>query len=86
VRIAYNWRDSFLASIGDSAGSNPVYTEEYGQVDASVSYDFTDNLTVSLEALNLTDETMRQYSRHENLVRNYWETGARYNLGVRYSF
>lgn len=86
VRIAYNWRDSFLASIGDSAGSNPVYTEDYGQVDASVSYDLTDNLTLSLEALNLTDETQRQFSRHENLVRNYWETGARYNLGVRYNF
>ncbi|WP_331346614.1 TonB-dependent receptor [Cellvibrio sp. UBA7661] len=86
VRIAYNWRDSFLASVGDSAGANPVYTEAYGQVDASVSYDVTDNLTFSLEALNLTDETQRQYSRHENLVRNYTETGARYNVGVRYSF
>jgi TonB-dependent receptor len=86
VRIAYNWRDSFLASIGDSAGANPIYTEAYGQIDASVSYDVTDNLTLSFEALNLTDEHQRQYSRHENLVRSYTETGARYNMGVRYSF
>lgn len=86
VRIAYNWRDSFLAGIGDSAGANPIYTEAYGQVDASVSYDLTDNLTLSLEALNLTDEHQRQYSRHENLVRSYTETGARYNMGVRYNF
>jgi TonB-dependent receptor len=87
VRIAYNWRDSFLARLEDNlGGNNPLYTEEYGQVDASVSYDLTDNLTLSFEALNLTDETMRQYARHENLVRNYTETGARYNLGVRYSF
>jgi TonB-dependent receptor len=87
VRIAYNWRDSFLASLGDNlGGNNPLYTEEYGQVDASVSYDFTDNLTLSFEALNLTDEHMRQYARQEHLVRTYTETGARYNLGVRYSF
>lgn len=86
ARVAYNWRDSFLASVGDSAGANPRYTEAYGQIDATVSYDINDNLTVSLEALNLTDETMRQHGRHENMVLNYIETGARYNLGVRYTF
>ena len=82
VRIAYNWRDDFLAS----GGGNPRYTEAYGQVDASVSYELTDNLTVSLEGLNITDETTRQYGRHKDMPFNYIETGARYNLGVRYNF
>ena len=82
VRIAYNWRDDFLAS----GGGNPRYTEAYGQVDASVSYELTDNLTVSLEGLNITDETTRQYGRHKDMTFNYIETGARYNLGVRYNF
>jgi TonB-dependent receptor len=82
VRIAYNWRDDFLAG----GGGNPRYTEAYGQVDASVSYELTDNLTVSLEGLNITNETTRQYGRHENMTFNYIETGARYNLGARYSF
>ena len=82
VRIAYNWRDDFLAS----GGGNPRYTEAYGQVDASVSYELTDNLTVSLEGLNITDETTRQYGRHTGMTFNYIETGARYNLGVRYNF
>jgi TonB-dependent receptor len=82
VRIAYNWRDDFLAS----GGGNPRYTEAYGQVDASVSYELTDNLTVSLEGLNITDETTRQYGRHKDMTFNYIETGARYSLGVRYNF
>ncbi|WP_191966445.1 TonB-dependent receptor [Cellvibrio sp. KY-YJ-3] len=82
VRIAYNWRDDFLAG----GGGNPRYTEAYGQVDASVSYELTDNLTLSLEGLNITNETTRQYGRHENMTFNYIETGARYNLGARYSF
>ena len=82
VRIAYNWRDDFLAS----GGGNPRYTEAYGQVDASVSYELTDNLTVSLEGLNIIDETTRQYGRHKDMTFNYIETGARYNLGVRYNF
>jgi TonB-dependent receptor len=82
VRIAYNWRDDFLAG----GGGNPRYTEAYGQLDASVSYDLTDNLTLSLEGLNITDESTRQFGRHENMTFNYVETGARYNLGARYSF
>jgi TonB-dependent receptor len=86
ARFAYNWRDEFLASIGDSAGANPRYTEAYGQLDMSVSYEIIDGLTVSLEGLNVTDETIRQHGRHENMVLNYIESGPRYNLGVRYNF
>ncbi len=79
ARLAYNWRDDFLNSY---AG----YTEAYGQLDASVSYDITDNLTVSMEALNLTDEDTRTYVRDTGMTSSYTETGARYNVGVRYSF
>lgn len=82
VRLAYNWRDDFLSG----GGGNPRYTEAYGQVDASVSYDLTDNLTLSLEALNLTDESTRTYGRNKGMTFNYVETGARYNLGARYTF
>ena len=38
VRLAYNWRDEFLASRFDGAGANPLYTEPYGQFDLNVSY------------------------------------------------
>ena len=63
-----------------------TYTEAYGQLDASVSYDITDNLTVSMEALNLTNENTRTYKRNTGMTLNYIETGARYNAGIRYSF
>lgn len=79
ARLAYNWRDDFLNSY---AG----YTEAYGQLDASISYDINDNLTVSMEALNLTDEDTRTYVRNTGMTSSYTETGARYNVGVRYSF
>ncbi|HSX50995.1 MAG TPA: TonB-dependent receptor [Cellvibrio sp.] len=82
VRLAYNWRDDFL----NSGGGNPRYTEAYGQLDANISYEFTDNLTLSMEALNLTDESYRTYGRHKDMTFNYIETGARYNVGVRYTF
>ena len=87
VRVAYNWRDQFLNGIGGGGTPpNPNWTEAYGQVDAIVSYELLENLTLSLEGINLTDETQRIHARHENMVRFATQTGPRYMFGVRYRF
>ncbi|GAB3065454.1 TonB-dependent receptor [Stenotrophomonas tumulicola] len=85
VRAAYNWRDSFLNGIGGQ-GPNPNYTEAYGQLDVNISYAVTPQLSLSLEGINLTDETMRTYARHSNMLRYATQTGPRYMFGVRYKF
>lgn len=86
ARLAYNWRDTFLNGVGEN--NTPYYTEEYGQVDVSVSYDlpFVEGLTVFVEGINVTDESQRQYARYENQFRSAAQYGARYNLGARYTF
>ncbi|GAB2526825.1 TonB-dependent receptor [Microbulbifer agarilyticus] len=87
ARLAYNWRDDFLTNTLDGNGErNPVYTDAYGQLDANVSYDIQDNLSVFVEGINLTSGTQRLYGRHENMVIGSIQTGARYSMGVRYSF
>ena len=84
ARIAYNWRDEFL--VGFDQYSSPIFRESYGQWDMNVNYAVTDNLTVFLEGLNLTEETSRTYVRFEEQFLNAHQYGARYNLGVRYNF
>lgn len=86
IRFAYNWRDTFLNNTRDAIGPSPVYTEDYGQLDMSASYDIDDNLTMSFEAINLTDENQRQFGRHEQMTRSIFQTGTRYLLGARYTF
>lgn len=86
ARIAYNWRDTFLNGVGEN--NTPYYTEEFGQVDVSVSYDLpmVDGLTVFVEGINVTDSSQRVYARYENQFKSAYQYGARYNLGVRYNF
>lgn len=86
ARIAYNWRDNFLNGVGQN--NTPIYTEEYGQVDVTVSYDlpFFDGLTIFAEGINVTDESQRQYARYENMFKHADQYGARYNIGARYTF
>lgn len=86
VRVAYNWRDEFLAGRFDGAGPNPAYVEAYGQIDMNVSYSYTDNLVFSFEGINLTDETQRLHGRNERQLLFATQTGPRYMLGVRYKF
>ena len=88
ARLAYNWRDAFLAGVGQGAGttSNPTNIEAYGQLDLSASYDYNDNLTIFFAGLNVLEETYNVYGRDELQVLQAGQTGARYDIGVRYSF
>lgn len=84
ARVAYNWRDEFLS--GFDQHSSPVFTEEYSQVDANVSYNVNDNFTVFAEALNITEEVQRTYVRFEEQLLRANQYGARINIGARYTF
>ncbi len=88
VRLAYNWRDDFLAGAGQGQGTltNPTNVEEYGQLDLGVTYNFSDNLTFYFSGLNLTDETRRVFGLTEDQVLQAVQLGPRYDLGVRYTF
>ena len=88
VRAAYNWRDQFLASSTGVSGTpdNPLYVEEYGQLDVNASYEFTDNLSAFVEGINVLDETSRVVGRNSSYVNFATQTGSRYNVGVRYRF
>jgi len=86
IRAAYNWRDKFLSSVTDLAGSNPQYVEPYGQLDLSIGYNVTPNLALSFEAINVTDETQRIHGRHERMVLSATQGGPRYMIGARYKF
>lgn len=87
ARLAYNWRDTFLASTFQGTGMpNPIYVESYGQFDVNVSYEVNDNLTVFAEGINITDEYTRSHGRSKMQVFNVVQLGPRYNIGVRYNF
>jgi TonB-dependent receptor len=86
ARLAYNWRDEFLSNINQGSFRNPIYVEAYDQIDLSVGYDITDNLSASFEAINLTGEDVRWHGRSSKQLWRLEDQGARYGLGVRYKF
>lgn len=85
ARITYNWRDKFLDTT-NQYNNEPGYTSAFGAFDANVSYEINENLSVSLEALNITGEDNWRYGRTETQLWNYEVLGPRYALGARYTF
>lgn len=84
ARLAYNWRDEFLA--GFDAESSPIFVEDYGQFDLNVTWFATENLNVFLEGLNITEETQRTYVRYPEQFLRGAQYGARWNIGATYRF
>jgi len=88
ARIAYNWRDEFLQRFGQTSQvtTEPTIVDAYGQIDISASYDITENMSVFVEGINITDEGARSHGRYATQLVEATRAGARYALGIRASF
>jgi TonB-dependent receptor len=85
ARLVYNWRDKYLTTANQSQNGG-LYTAAYGQWDATVNYDLTPKIVLSLEALNLNKAHLVQYIRVPTDVVLYQELDTRYEFGLRYKF
>lgn len=87
TRIAYNWRDEFLSAVNRGFGNrNPLFVDDFEQIDINVSYEVNDDLSVSLDVINLTEEGQRQFGRSRNNVFFIQEADRRFVLSASYTF
>jgi TonB-dependent receptor len=86
ARVAYNWRDDFLNGTNQGNNGSGQFTEAYGQLDLSVSYDINDHIQVQFEGINLTGADHREYRRYDGMTIWAYELAPRYGLSARYRF
>lgn len=89
MRLSYVWRDDFLYSYESRSFANPlgVYHDAETSVDFQASYDVSDNLVVTFDATNLTDEEYQTYYENESIYNLNTAIYSRtFALGARYSF
>lgn len=87
VRLAYNWRDDFLLDLSQpQVNGEPEFVEAYGQWDINFRYDINESISVFLEGLNITEETVRRHGRFTDQLITLEQYGARYNLGLSVQF
>jgi outer membrane receptor protein involved in Fe transport len=70
----------------DSNASLPVYAEKVGYLDAKLQYRATENLTLSVEGKNLTDQGQYLNSGSTSRRNELAWSGRRYFVGATYKF
>ena len=70
----------------DANASLPVYGEAVGFLDAKIQYRVNDNLTISFEGKNLSDEAQYLNSGSTSRRNEMAWSGRRYFVGATYKF
>jgi iron complex outermembrane recepter protein len=90
IRFAANWRDTYLNNFGQGQssgtqfGSEPVFVNGVWTLDASTSYDLTDNINVYFEANNLMDVGYSTRGRFSDQVLDVVTIGRSFTAGVHF--
>lgn len=85
TRVAYNWRDDYLAFNG--LNSNPLldnYITRLGELDVTASYDLPKGFTIFAQFINVTDSPDRSFAGSELRPRYNEYRGWKGTFGVRW--
>ena len=86
VRLATNYKSEYLAEVNSLENDlSDVYQSSQTQMDLNAAYNATDNLKVTFEIANLTDEPYYSYQNKERYNAQYEDYGPTYRLGVRFT-
>lgn len=83
VRLAYTYRSKFFVTFDRAS---PLNQDGLESLDASFAYNLTDNVALTLDAVNLTDENIVQYSGDKARPRGVYDNGRQVYGGVRVKF
>nr|WP_281501139.1 TonB-dependent receptor [Erythrobacter sp. F6033] len=91
ARLAYNWRSEFQLTPRDVIFPfASIYQPATGQLDASLFFDVTDNFTVGVQGVNLTDDitetTQTVNEAGLQAPRNFFRNDRRYTVILRANF
>ncbi|HEY5809531.1 MAG TPA: TonB-dependent receptor, partial [Povalibacter sp.] len=91
VRLSYNYRDDYVECTNNCGSTSPEagYRQKAGYLDLTSSIDipaFGQTFTISLEALNLTDEEEYSFYGYDDRANTLNRPGRQYILGIRGSF
>ncbi len=86
ARVSAAYRSGYLMSFPGGNGNSEEGMNATTYVDASMSYDISESMTISLEGINLTDEYNDRYVDETNRISDYRHTGREIAIGLRWKY
>jgi len=84
ARVSYQWRSEYLDTLGGLGAGE--FRDGYENLDVTLRYALTQNVTLFADLANLTDETYVAYEGTSATPSEVEQIGARYLFGARFSF
>lgn len=85
AKLIYKYRSNYFQQFVDDPG-RIRYTDDNAVVEFKASYRATDNIKITFEALNLTDEPRVDYRGLDGNVANVYSYGRRFFVGLQGKF
>jgi len=83
ARLAYTYRSHYYVGLDRSSAENQ---DNYGSLDASVNFQVTPQISINVDALNLTNNLLKYYAQNTTQVRAVYENGTQVYAGLRFKF
>ena len=83
ARLTYNWRDDFFITFDRAS---PLNQESFGSLDASVDFRLTDWASLTFDAVNITNEKIRQFAGEPFRPRAIYDNGRYFFFGARFEY
>jgi iron complex outermembrane recepter protein len=80
ARLAYSYRSSYKAGVDRGASQ---HVDSMPSLAASLNFKLNEHLTVTFDALNLTNETIKMYAENKDQPRAFYSNGRTFYLGLR---
>jgi iron complex outermembrane recepter protein len=80
ARLSYTYRSKFFIDIDRAS---PLNQKSTSSLDASASYKLTENVWITADAVNLTNEKIEQYSGTTVRPRAIYDNGRQFYIGAR---
>ncbi|WP_303541919.1 TonB-dependent receptor [Sphingomonas natans] len=85
-RVVYTWRDEYSLTGANSFTGGNSFVATRGQVDSSLSFKFSDQYSLSLDAFNLNDAKRVQYQVVQGIPRQVDYDGRTFTLSFHGTF
>lgn len=83
ARVNYTYRSEFYSGL-DRASA--FYQDEIDNVSASLGYKINENLSFTLDLMNLNNPKTKYYAENRDRPRSIYENGRQYYLNMRFKF
>ncbi|HEY7379326.1 MAG TPA: hypothetical protein VH542_11625, partial [Steroidobacteraceae bacterium] len=83
ARLSYTYRSEFFVTFDRTGHLNQ---DSLSQLDASVLVNIMDNVALTFDGINLTDEKIEQFQDIKSNPRAIYDNGRTYYAGVKVKF